>query len=61
MKPELLFQPVVDDPIASIFINKVLLITSLHIFIPIFFFFFALTFVSKTLLGIFKKKENSLG
>ena len=51
MKPELLFQPITDDPIKSIFIDKVLFITSLHVFIPILVIFSALSFVG----GIFSK------
>ncbi|MCL2025282.1 MAG: hypothetical protein FWG92_00550 [Leptospirales bacterium] len=58
IKPDLLFQPFVDDPIQSIFMSKILFITTLHIFIPIFVIFFALAFVTRIFLKIWKKKDD---
>ncbi|MCL1865540.1 MAG: hypothetical protein FWF73_06995 [Spirochaetes bacterium] len=56
MKPELLFQPIVDDPIQSIFFDKILEITSLHIVIPALVIFFALSVIGGALAKILKKK-----
>jgi predicted aconitase with swiveling domain len=51
IKPNLLFQPIFNDPVMSIFFDKVLFITSLHILIPILVIFSALSFIG----GIFSK------
>ena len=56
MKPELLYQPIVDDPIKSIFIDKVLLITSLQVFIPVLVVFFALSIAGGAIAKVLKRK-----
>ncbi|MCL1834358.1 MAG: hypothetical protein FWG49_07650 [Leptospirales bacterium] len=56
IRPNILFQPIFDDPIKSIFLDKVLFITSLHILIPILVIFLALSFVGGVLSKIGKTK-----
>jgi hypothetical protein len=57
IKPDLLFQPIGDDPIKSIFMEKVMSITSLHIFVPMLVVFFVLSFMGGTLSKILKRKK----
>ena len=56
IKPELLFQQMIDDSIKSVFLEKVLFVTSLHFIIPVFVIFFVLAFVTRTVLKIWKNK-----
>ena len=56
ISPGALFQPLADDPITSIFIDKVLFLAAVHVLIPALVIFFALSFIGGTLAKMLARK-----